>query len=32
MFTEIYSLFYLNRKKIVPVNIINFIGPASLAM
>jgi hypothetical protein len=32
MFTEIYNLFYLNRKKIIPANIINVIGPASLAM
>jgi len=31
IFTEIYELFYLNNKKIIPVNIIDLIGPASLA-
>lgn len=30
--TEIYNLFYKNRKKVIPVNIIDLIAPASLAM
>jgi hypothetical protein len=31
LFTEIYTLFYVERKKIVPNNIIELIGPAGLA-
>jgi hypothetical protein len=32
MFTDIYDLFYVNKKKIIPVNIIDLIGPATLAL
>jgi len=31
LFTEIYNLFYVERKKVVPGNIIDLIGPAGLA-
>ena len=31
LFTEFYNLFYKNKKKIVPINIIDLIDPVSLA-
>lgn len=32
IFTNIYNMFYVNKVKIIPLNIIDLIGPASLAM
>lgn len=31
MFTKMYNLFYIKNKKVVPANIIELIGPATLA-